>query len=424
MTRTRSPSFSLSALLVGATLASACTTPRTASDKATTVAPPVAHAPPDRPPTVAAEVSTIQIADAVNGMGFDLYAKARTQPGNVVFSPASIGFALGMVYGGAGGVTAEDLARTMHVHGIAPDPVHQGFAGLLARTEDHPGAKLRIANRIWAQEDIEWAPAFMSVTSDRYRAPAERADFTRAAEATRKTINDWVSKTTRSLDANSVMVLVNAIWFKGQWAQQFKPEATRDAPFTMLDGKQVQVKTMHQSAPARLGKVGDIELLELDYAGSDLSMVLALSRAPSPATGLDALEKRLTAANLSSWLGALRELPEVHIALPRFQAKQTLPLKQLLQELGLTSLFTRGRADLSPMLASAEKVLYVSGAFHQAFVNVNEEGAEAAAATAIVVAVESAAPHHAFTADRPFVWMIRDKKTGLVLFIGRVVDPR
>jgi serpin B len=250
----------------------------------------------------------------------------------------------------------------------------------------------------------------------------------------RAKINAWVAQITSdritdllpegSVDGATVMVLVNAIWFKGQWAQQFEPKATSDAPFTLLDGKQVQVKTMHQRGPGRLGRIDGVELLELDYAGSDLSMVLALSRAPTPAGGLDALEQRLTPANLTTWLRAMRQYAEVEIALPRFESKQALPLGDLLKELGLGRLFDMRQADLSPMLASRRKDLYVSGAFHQAFVTVNEEGAEAAAASAVVVAETSARPRLEFHADRPFVWMIRDKKSGLVLFLGRVVDPR
>jgi serpin B len=322
----------------------------------------------------------------------------------------------------------------MHVAGVAPDVVHQGFAGLLARAHTYPGSTLRIANRIWAQKDVQWAPSFLSLTRERYAASAEVADFVEAAEATRKKINAWVAKTTNdriqdllpegSIDDLTVMVLVNAIWFKGTWEHEFDPEATRKAPFTLLDGKQVQVPTMHRSGPARLARIDDIELLELDYAGGDLSMVLVVSRAPSPAGGLDALEQRLTAANLTSWLGSLRDVPEADVALPSFQAKQDLSLEQHLKQLGLARLFSEIDADLSPMLASGQKGLYVSGAFHKAFVNVNEEGAEAAAATAIVVSTESAAPRNEFHADRPFVWMIRDKKSGLVLFLGRVVDPR
>jgi serine protease inhibitor len=372
------------------------------------------------------------VARAVNGMGLDLYAKLRATGGNLVFSPASIGFALGMVYGGAAGDTKADMARTMHLTDVHPDAVHPGFSGLIARASEYgDGAKLRIANRIWAAEGMGLADRFLALTRDEYGAEAENANFG-DAEVVRQRINGWVAEMTNdriqdllppgSIGGATVMVLANAIWFKGTWTHQFNPKDTEDRAFRLLDGKQVYVPIMGHRAPARLAQLDGVRLLELDYADSDLAMVVALGDTPG---GLADLEAKLTPANLATWLDALEDLPEVDVWLPRFQATKRAPLKELLMQVGLERLFTPA-ADLSPMLESGRRGLYATDAFHKAFVAVNEEGAEAAAATAIVIG-ESATigpkiPE--FRADRPFLWMIRDKQTGLILFLGRVVDPR
>jgi serpin B len=374
--------------------------------------------------------ATRAVAGAVNDFGFDLYARVRGEEGNLVFSPASIGFAVGMVYGGAASETATDIARTMHFDdGLSGDLVHRGFAGLRGRAGELPGdgPKLRIANRIWTRQGMAFAKRFLALTRDRYGAEAENADFTQAEKA-RQRINDWVAKITSdrilnlvpagAIDGSTVMVLVNAIWFKGTWKQKFDARRTADAPFEVPGAEPVQVKTMHRHGPARFAHTDGVRLLELDYAGSDLAMVFLLGD-----EGLAEVESRLTSAQLATWLAGLREVDEVDIALPRFETTQSLPLGALLTQLGMGRLFGP-EADLSPMLASGDKGLFASDAFHKAFVTVNEEGAEAAAATAIVVTEAAAIEPPRFRADRPFLWLIRDKQTGLVLFIGRVVDPR
>ncbi len=372
----------------------------------------------------------LAVAQGVNGLGVALYAKVRGEPGNLVFSPASIAFALGMVHGGAAGDTARELERVL---GIAADPgsAQAGFAALMKSGRAAKGIKLRIANRLWAQKGFAFAAPFVALTRDGYGAPLALADFVKNAEKTRVAINHWVESVTNQrikdlLPAGSVqdaaLVIVNAIWFKGEWAKKFDARATRDLPFTLLSGDKPAVKTMALMTPAGFAHVDGVSLVELDYKGGEMSMVCIL---PDDAAGLARMEERLTADQLSTWLGALQRHAEVDVQLPRWKAQASLPLGQLLQQLGVVQLFSEQTADLSGMLASGEKSLHVSGAFHKAFVAVDEEGAEAAAATGMVMTTESVEPPPpVFHADHPFVWLIRDKRSGLVYFMGRVVDPR
>jgi serpin B len=371
---------------------------------------------------------TALVAGGVNGLGLSLYARERAEKGNLVFSPASIGFALGLVLQGAAGATERELAGALGVDRDA-DLAADGFAALLAAGRKVPGVQLRIASRLWAQAGLAFAKPFLALARDRFGAPVALADFVKKAEATRVSINKWVGTVTNGrirelLPAGSVqdasLVIVNAIWFKGSWAHRFDKAATRDLPFAVSATLQPAVPTMSEVAPAGYAQVDGVQALELPYKGGAMSMVVLL---PDDAGGLDGLEQRLDAAHLAVWLGALRPRDKVDVQLPRFRAEATLPLGDLLQQLGVRLLFGDD-ADLSRMLASGERGLKVSGAFHKAFVAVDEEGAEAAAATAVVVTREAVEEPPAFHADRPFVWLIRDQRSGLIYFLGRVVDPR
>jgi serpin B len=389
---------------------------------------------------------TEEVVRGIGLLGFDLYAQVRDQPGNLVLSPASIGFALGMVHGGAAGATRAEIASVLHydrLHVVGPvegEGVQRGFVGVLAQVHALDSVQLRVANRMWAQKGNALDPGFLAATKTTFGAALALVDFVRGAPAARKAINAWVATATAghivdllpagSVSRETALVLVNAIWFKGTWANPFDRKLTHDAPFTLPSGELAQVKTMQRVGPARFGQIDDdgahLRVLELDYAGKgklgapEVSMVVLL---PDDANGLPALEQALDLDQVDAWMSALHDCPQVDITLPRFGIKAPLPLADLLKRLGMRTAFSED-ADFSSMLANPQKPLHLSGAFHQAFVSVDESGTVAAAATAMAAAVGSAQSVPTFHADHPFIWLIRDKQTGLVLFLGRVVDPR
>lgn len=343
---------------------------------------------------------------------FDLYRRAAEKEGNLVLSPYSVAAALAMVREGARGATADEMARVL---GTAPPAV------------DAVGSRLDVANSVWLQSGFAVKPDYTSLLQSRYGAVAEQVDFQRATEQARQRINTWVEQKTEgkiedllvpgTVTADTRLVLANAVYFKGAWESPFDAKRTAAADFTLAGGEKVSVPFMNQKA--RFGYVSDdrVTALSMPYAGGDVSMVVLL---PTEAGGLAALERDLTRERLDAWVGAMRRL-EVTTALPKFQMTSELGLADTLSAMGMRRVFTRD-ADLSGI--SEGKGLALTAVVHKAFVDVNEEGTEAAAATGGVVGVTSVQNPVVFRADRPFLFVVRHEPTGTVLFIGRVVDPR
>jgi serpin B len=380
------------------------------------------------------------LAGASNAMAIDLYRQVAATPGNLVFSPLSIHLALGMTYLGARGDTAAEMAKVLHVDGMAAADFSKGASALgaqLAALGKKKGTELAIANRLWAQKGFPFSKDFFAAVKKAYGAPVVVADFAADPDKERRAINLWVEQQTKKrikdllpeglISAATRLVLVNAISFKASWREQFDKDATVEAAFTTQDGTNVKVPTMHRTGPASFADAGDARVLELRYRnGSDAAMVFLLpARTKDKDGGLAALEAKLTGAKLDEWLGQLTEVEEVAIALPRFTAETSFSLKDALVKLGMPRAFKQGEADFGGMLSKdATTGLFISAVVHKAFILVNEEGAEAAAATAVVMNGDSVAMTPSFVADRPFLYLIRDTKTGAILFMGRVVDPR
>ncbi len=316
-----------------------------------------------------------------------------------------------------------DLTRQLN--GPAPDPK----AGPAKRPFE-----LVVANALWGQKGFPFRPEFIERTGKFYGAALTEVDYKTAAEQARQTINAWVEKQTNdkikdlipggALNQDTRLVLTNAVYFKGKWSDPFEAAATRDRPFHLLPGgdgaKTVQAPMMHKGATAfGYFKADGIAALELPYAGDELSMLVLL---PDKNDGLAELEKKLTAQNLARWMGLLRRR-QVEVVLPRFKMTCQFSLKQKLQEMGMAEAFSDS-ADFSGMVEGGG--LKLTDVLHKAFVDVNEEGTEAAGATAVVVGVTSVMIDlpPVFQADRPFVFLIRHKPTGAVLFLGRLTDPR
>ncbi|MBI4953398.1 MAG: serpin family protein [Myxococcales bacterium] len=430
----RSPARSILALVAVALLGCSSDAPRSGQDGGpsgpapTQLPPPAAKVEPGGPSDAAVA--------AANQLGMDLYAKLRSAPGNLAYSPASIAVALGMTYAGARGETAAEMKRALHLPDDA-EALHGGFATVLAAYQAEPdkGAPIiRVVNRLFGEKTLAFEPAFGALTTRRYGAPLDPCDFLGAAEAEQKRINDWVARETAGRIANLLpagavtgttrLVLTNAVYFKGAWTNAFEKSATRPEAFKGAGGKTADVPMMHDVGRARFGKAEGVALLELGYQGGGFATLFVL---PDDEGGLGALEERLSAAALRDWVAALT-YEQVDIALPRFKVDPpaTLRLKPLLAALGMPSAFDEARADFAGL--APVPGLHIDDVYHRAFVAVDEEGTEAAAATAVVVAGSASAaapgpPKQVFRADHPFLYFVRDTKSGLVLFAGRVAMP-
>ncbi|MBJ6725888.1 serpin family protein [Geomesophilobacter sediminis] len=369
-----------------------------------------------------------EMAAGNTAFALDLYAALKPRKGNLFFSPYSISSVMALLYGGARGSTAQEIARTLHFD-LGPQRTHPAFAELnshLDQLQRKGNVQLRTANSLWPRQGYALLPDYLALAKRDYQAALFPVKYG-GPDAPHR-INSWVSQKTEGkidrivppdLDAATVMVVVNAIYFKGKWARQFDPKHTRPAPFALLDGGKKSVMLMNRTGRYRYREFAGGKLLELPYQGNDLSMIVILPNDPEE---FAAAESQLTRKNLDLWLGNMME-QRVDVYLPKFQMVWgTQDLRRPLESLGLRLLFTGG-ADLSGM--NGRRDLYVSELYHKAFVEVNEEGTEAAAATAGALRMAAVAPSRTvtFRADHPFLFLIRDHQTGSVLFIGRVVEP-
>jgi serpin B len=386
------------------------------------------------PPARAAAPAAL--ADGSNQLGFDLHRALRGQPGNFVFSPASIFLALVMPWSGARGATAAQMGKVLHVDGT-PEAVLPAAGAMLKGLEEARGTNtLRIANRLFAEKSYTFVGAYLDSMA-RFGAPAQQVDFARSPDTARGTINAWVSQQTAdrikdllppgSVTKDTRLTLVNAIYLLAAWEHPFSEHATRPAPFYANGGAARDVPTMNTTETFGYAALPGVKVLNMPYAGGALAMTVLL---PDERAGVAALEERVDAAQLAAWVGALK--PErVAVALPKFKVDpaEPLALSQELSRLGMPLAFDPRRADFTGIAAPVklEDRLLVNEVFHKAFVNVDEKGTEAAAATAVVMmratSMRPVSEPKPFVADHPFLFLIRDTRSGLVLFLGRVADP-
>jgi serpin B len=372
-------------------------------------------------------------AGAINAFATDLYAQLTSQAGNLAFSPFSIETALAMVYAGARGRTADEMAAVLHL-GPNNAATHAGYGALLrqlAADGNAPGSELDTADALWGQDGYSFSPGFLQLLRGAYGADLHRTDFRGATEQARATINDWVARQTHGkiqdlfprgvLTGDTRLVLTNAVYFKGDWAVPFDPNDTHDGAFSVAPGRTVDVPLMHQEAMFRYGHRDGVQTLEMAYAGSHLAMDVFL---PDRANGLGDLERQFTPAHLARWTSGLRQ-QLVAVTLPKFQVTGQFDLNHALSALGMPTAFSHA-ADLSGMNDGRDP-LQISAVLHKAYVGVGEKGTEAAAATGVgigVTCVPGGPTPQEFRADHPFVYTIRDTSTNAVLFLGRVADPR
>jgi serpin B len=364
-----------------------------------------------------------EVIDGQTALTCDLYQCLAEKPGNLVFSPASISLALAMTYGGAQGQTAAEMAHALHF----PDEAKALHAGnqmlsLGLEMSESPTVFLAVANRLWPDLSLKLKPSFLNLCASNYGAAPEALDFAHHPDLARQAINSWAEEQTHGLikdllEKNDItgatlMVLTNAITFKGTWARAFDPDRTRSGQFHISDDQQVKADFMTQEGPFPHAAVEGVQLLELPYRQGELAMLIAL---PDPDLELAQLEATLTPRLLEQWNDALRQT-DLMVTLPRFGMTYRTELRAILQELGMDLAFS-GQADFSGMTDSR---IFIDQVIHKARIEVDEKGTEAAAVTAVTMR-KSAKPR--FRADRPFLFLIRDTKTGAVIFAGRVVDP-
>jgi serpin B len=396
-------------------------------------------APTEETPTAtpSEELSTsgdlAELAAGNNAFAFDLYQAIREGESNFFYSPYSISLALAMTYPGAQGETKQQMADSLHFT-LPEDRLHPAFNALgltLARRgegaagRDEEGFRLNIVNAIWGQEGYAFLPDFLDVLAENYGAGLRLLDFVHAPEESRATINDWVSEQTEGriedlipqglINALTRLVLTNAIYFNAAWNVPFEPELTHEGTFHLLDGGEVEVPMMKQTESLGYAEGEGYQAVELPYDGRELSMVILLPRAGQ----FEAFEGWLAAERVDAIAKDLARR-DVALTMPKFEFESAFYLEEALSAMGMPDAFS-GDADFSGITGNRD--LFIEDVIHKAFVSVDESGTEAAAATAVVFLESAPVEPIEVTVDRPFIFLIRDIETGVILFVGRVVDP-
>jgi len=366
-----------------------------------------------------------QAVNANNKFAFDMYERLKNEGTNVFFSPYSISTALAMTYEGAEGKTAEEMADVFYF--TEDDDVRRGAMAKMYNNINRPNKnyKLHTANAIWPSDTFPFFQEYFDVIDNFYGGEVTEMDYNRPEEAA-ETINDWVEDKTEDkikdivdssvINTNVKMVLTNAIYFKGSWMIEFEEKDTDDRDFWINEDESVKVPTMYMS-DERFNYMEDdeIQMLELPYRGDDISMLIIL-----PKDDFDSLE--LSNDKLIGWKNGLVNQSAM-ILLPKFTFETKYEnMGNMLMYMGMPTAFGP-EADFSKM-SEFGKQLFISDVIHQAFVEVNEEGTEAAAATVVVMEIKGVPQNAHFIADHPFLFLVQEKDNGNILFMGRVSDPR
>jgi serpin B len=366
-----------------------------------------------------------EVVKANNQFGLDIYSKISQEPGNVFISPWSLASALSMTYEGARGNTAEEMKNVMH---LPDDKVRRSSFAKLFNEINKKDKKYQLftANALWAQEDYPFLPEYMNLVEKYYAGKATNVDFAGDTEQARTTINDWVEDHTNNKIKNlfekgvltdmTRLVLTNAIYFKGTWLKQFEKSDTFDADFRINSEKTVQVPMMSMHKEEfKYYEDDKMQILEMPYDGEELSMLVLLPKKDD----LTELENTISADKLSGWNQNLRQ-ETLDVYMPKFTFETKYSLAETLANMGMPTAFSGG-ADFSGMDGS--NILYITAVIHQAFVEVNEEGTEAAAATGVVMAKTAISQTLTFRADHPFIFLIQERNSGNILFLGKIVNP-
>ena len=385
----------------------------------------LAEAPPEKIPNA--------LVEGNNTFALELYSKLSAGDGNLFLSPYSISSALAMTYAGARGETERQMAKTLHFN-IEQKQLHSAFG---AMAKQFTGGKkkpyeLTVANALWGQTGYKFQKEFLDIMKTNYGAGFFDVNFKKNAPKIVKQINSWVEEKTKNKIRNIVspnlitsdtrLVLANAIYFKGAWESEFSKSATKDMPFTFIDGKKADVPMMNQTEEFSYGENETCQILQLPYKGYDVVMNIIL---PKTTDGIKDLEKSIDAAAFNKMLNTL-EHRDVILTMPKFKMETFFELNKPLEQMGMKDAFSMTDADFSGITGA--KDLFISLVLHKAYVDVDEKGTEAAAATVVIEGEMAMPPDErgpvVFKADHPFMFVIRERQSGAILFIGRVMDPR
>ena len=389
------------------------------------------------------DIQAEKLAQSQNAFATDLYAQLHQNPGNLFFSPQSIATALSMTFIGSKGDTATEMAKVLHLQDLLSDNQNTTLALRSLVLEAYAkqwklfneplqdGLELHLANGLWVKANYPLNSEFIKAITESFKGSLEPVDFSNEIAA-RKKITGWVSDQTSDKIQNLIgpnaitpdtrLVLTNAIYFKAAWETQFRKEASRQEKFHVSLNKDVDAEMMKQTHFFGLAELEGFKLLVMPYKGGEASMLVLL---PDKVDGLADLERSFNAENLASWLEKSRSV-RVALSLPKFKNTSALNLNNTLITLGMKKAFIVGQADFTGIANVPAEPLYIGLVMHKAFVDVNEEGTEAAAATAVNIragAVMRPAEPFPFVADHPFVYVIRSNRTGDILFMGRLTDP-
>ncbi len=376
------------------------------------------------------EVSTV--IEANNKFALDLYSRYKTKEDNIFFSPYSISTALAMTYEGARGQTAEEMQSVFYFP-EDDDERRSSYANLYNEiNKEDKEYKLNTANALWAEHSFQFLDEYFNIVEEYYGGKVTNLDFKQDPEGSRIIINDWVEEKTNNkikdlipsglIDSMTRLVLTNAIYFKGEWVKQFNEDATQEQNFRVSSSDGVKVQMMQRIDNESIFNYAEddkLQILEMPYSGEDLSMLIFLPKNDD----MKALENSINVEKLTEWRANL-EKKRVDIFIPKFKLETKYFMAQDLMEMGMPSAFVS--ADFSGI--TGKKDLFISNVIHQAFVEVNEEGTEAAAATAVIMPLTSIGSEPGpqiptFRADHPFIFIIQQNDTGNILFMGRVDNP-
>lgn len=361
-----------------------------------------------------------------NQFAFDLLRQHDAGDGNLFISPTSITSVLAMVYAGADNETKKQIQEALNL--LSDDgKVHDGFAQLMSALNDSSNVEMSVANRIWIRDGMELAAEFKQIMNASYDAPFTLTDFSKVQDAVNQ-INQWVEGatnerikdllTTDDVDGSTSMVLTNAIYFKGNWVSKFNPRLTRDDDFTGLGGGVSQIPMMNQRNEFLFGKFDQGKILEMPYQGDRYSMVYLL---PENDESFETLKQEMDDSTLAKLLSQMAR-KKVQVRIPKFKSELKIKLADTLRQLGIIDAF-QANADFSKMTSS--EALYLDEVIHKTFIQIDEEGSEAAGATAGIMKRATAIEPDVeeFFADKPFFYMIRDRQTGAILFLGTMTGP-
>ncbi len=393
----------------------------------------VACAPPQDPLPEIQKASLTSVVKTNNVFSINLFKQVVEEKKNTFLSPYSVATALSMLSAGAKGETKKEILKALS-YGVPENEMHKANAWLMINLNNRGrfgNFDLNIVNRLWGQQNYPFSSTFLKLLKDNYLAELATVDFKGAPQAAREQINKWVEAQTKgkikdlmskdSISQLTRLVLVNAIYFKGEWLNKFEEKSTDQSDFHLDAKTTIKVPMMHSSEiKGDLMENDSLKLLSLPYKGEELAMVIIMPKKGKTLQTI--IEKQLNDDTLKTWLKQATTTEDIQVALPKFELNQKFKLKDILNKMGIKKVFMPDAADLSG-INDGKEPLYLSYAIHKSFIVVNEEGTEAAAATGFGIRAGAAPSFNSFIVDRPFLFMIYDHKTESILFMGKIYDP-